>query len=135
MVILAARLETGMCTATRSPGKIAEKGLEEVTETGTATKTGSAELEAGVPVRGRMELLTGFPVCAKLVIGGAFLRILEHLVSFAEFLEADFCIRLLADIRMVLACQFAVGALDFITGGITLNPHNCIIIFEIHARY
>ena len=68
-MILAARLESGTSTATGFPGEIAEKGLEEVAETGTVAKAFAAELETGVPASWRMEFLACFPVCAELIIG------------------------------------------------------------------
>ena len=47
----------------------------------------AAELEAGVPVRRRAKVLPGLPVWAELIVGGALLRVLEHLVGLADLLE------------------------------------------------
>ena len=79
-----------------------------------------------------MKLLTGLPVGAELIVGRAFFRVLQHLVGFAQFLEFRFGIRFLADIRVILARQLAVGALDFILGGVAFHPQYFVVIFEIH---
>ena len=135
MMILAARTESGMWSSATAGGEAAEERFEKVTEAGiVATETCAAELVACIPAGRWMKLLSCFPVGAKLVVGGTLLRILQHFVSFTELLETNLGICLLADIGMILACQLAVGTLDLVLGGVTLDPHNGIVVFEIHAR-
>ena len=95
----------------------------------------AAELEPGVPARRGTEFLAGLPVGAQLVVGRAFLGIPEYLVGLADFLEALFGIRLVTDIRVILARQFLVGALDLILGGILRDPHDLVVVFVLHRMF
>src|SRR5690606_4342679 len=112
MVVLAMRLETAMRAGAAGTGfgeAAPEQGLEEVAVVFLA-RTTSAEaaarrLEPCVPVRRRLEILPSAPVGAQPIVGRAFLRVLEHLVGFADLLETLFGLRLLADVRMVFARQ------------------------------
>ncbi len=83
----------------------------------SAGKTAAFKLEAFIPVWWWFEIFTGFPVGAQSVVSGSFLRILEHFVSLAQFLEFCLGILFLADIGMVFARQFAIGAFDFVLSG------------------
>src|SRR5437868_2099229 len=89
----------------------AKQRREEVAEAGVLP---SAErrrvLEVPSPVRRRRELLTLPPLRAELIVGGALLRILEHLVGFLHFLELVFGVGLLAHVRMKFARKFAIDA-------------------------
>ncbi|MNN39121.1 hypothetical protein D3C81_1531490 [compost metagenome] len=49
-----------------------------------------------------------------LVITGPLLAVTQHVVSFLHFLELGFGIAGFVDVRMILACQLAVGFLHFI---------------------
>ena len=89
-------------------------------------------LETGVPVGWRAEVLPGLPVGSQLVVGGAFLGVLEHLVGFAHFLETRLGRRLLADVGMVLARQAPVGLLDVVGACVTRQAHQLVIILEFH---
>jgi hypothetical protein len=64
--------------------------------------------------RRRPEFLPGLPVRAEPVVRAALLGILQDLVGLADFLEAGLGVGLLADVRVVLARQLAVGALDLV---------------------
>ena len=91
------------------------------------------EFEPLVPVRRRPEVLARLPVGAQLVIGGALLRILEHLVGLADLLETRLGVRLLADVGMVFPRQLAVGPLYLVLGGVAAHPHDFVVIFEFHV--
>src|SRR6185312_1677414 len=114
-----------------------KQGFEKFAELGSirSCKSLLRKLEAGVPIRWRTKFLIGFPVCAKAVIRYALLRILEHLIGFAQFLEAGFRLRILADIRMIFARQFPVSALDVILRGIAGAAHDFVVILEFHFDY
>src|ERR1700719_852062 len=94
----------------------------------------AGELEAAAPVRGRPELLAGFPVGAELVVRGALLGVLEHLVGLLHLLEARLRVRLLAHIGVVLARQPPVGGLDLIRGSSSLHAQDLVVVTEFHVR-
>ena len=101
------------CPATSeamTPGTT-EQPFEEVTERigATGLKAATTELKTGVPVGRRFELLPCLPVGAEFIVGGTFLRVLEDGIRFAKILEKLLCVRAVADIRMVLACQATIG--------------------------
>src|SRR2546430_7494735 len=98
------------------------------------TARGAGELEAAAPVRGRPELLAGFPVGAELIVCGALLGVLQHLVRLLHFLEARLRVRLLAHIGVVLARQPPVGGLDPIRAGRPLHAQDLVVVAEFHAR-
>src|SRR5262249_26493714 len=68
-----------------------------------------AVLEAGVPSRRRPELLPRLEARADLIIGRALLRILQHVIGFANVLEARLGARCLVDVGMVLPGKLAIG--------------------------
>src|SRR5258705_50343 len=72
----------------------------------------SAELEAAVPTRGRIELSPALVVLAEFIVGRAFLGIAQGLVGFGDFLEACLGVGLLAHVGVVLAGQLPIGLLD-----------------------
>jgi len=92
------------------------------------------KLESLVPIRRRAEFLPRFPAGAEPVVGGAFLGVLEYLVGFPDLLEARLRIGLLADVRMILAGKFPLGALDLVRGRITRHAEYLVIVFEFHGR-
>src|SRR4029077_13625056 len=94
----------------------------------------AGELEAAAPVRGRPELLAGFPVGAELVVGGALLGVLQHLVGLLHLLEARLRVRLLAHIGVVLARQPPVGGLDLIRAGGSLHAQDLVVVTEFHVH-
>src|SRR5271155_2842149 len=84
----------------------AEQRFEEIAVIGIAGSR-PAELEAGIPVGRRPEIVAG-TMLSELIVGGPLLGILQHFIGFADFLEARFSILFLADIRVVFARQLAV---------------------------
>jgi len=70
---------------------------------------------------------------AKLVIGRPLFRILQHRVGFANILEALLGIRFLTDIRVVLAGEFAIRLLDLILGRVAGQPHDGVVVLELHT--
>ena len=84
---------------------------------------------AARPARARIE--RGVAV---LVVGGAFLRIAQRLVSLAEFLEF-FLGGLVARIfvRMKFHGQLAVGLLDFLVVGLAADAEDFVIIAFGHG--
>ena len=89
-----------------------EQRLEEVARVEVLVGTerrlvaAAAELEAGIPVRRRLELLAGLVLAAHAVVGGALLGILQDLVGLVDFLEARLGVRQLADVGVVLRAAF-----------------------------
>jgi hypothetical protein len=121
---------------TRSPAAhAAEERFEEVAELPRVRSLGAGarELEAGVPVGGRTEILPLPPVGAELVVGCALLRVLQDLVGLARVLELGFRARLLVDVGVVGAREFAVGALDVVLAGISLDAEDLVIVLIFHG--
>src|SRR5204863_8274695 len=117
-----------------------EQRLEEIARIealGTAERTSRAEgpaltaakLEAGVPVRWRLEILAGLPVAAHLVVRRALLRILEDLVGLVDFLEARLRVRHLADVGVVLASELAVRWLDVVLRRAARRAQCLVVVF------
>ena len=78
------------------------------------------------------EVLPGLVVGPKLVVGGSFFRVFQNIVGLCQRLEAGLCIFFLADIRVVLAGQFAVRALDVFRPGAFFDAHRLVIVLEFH---
>src|SRR5579863_5943515 len=109
----------------------AEQRIEKIAVRSIA-RAGAAELKARVPIRRRLELLSGAIVFAELIIGRALFGALEHLISLADFLEACLGILLFADVRMIFAGKLAVGLLDLRVSRIARHAHHVVIILEFH---
>ncbi len=63
------------------------------------------------------------------VVGGALLRVHQHLVGLAEFLESLFGLVIAGIlVRMKLDRKFAVGSLDFLFGGLAANFQDFVIV-------
>ena len=99
-----------------------------------AAKFAAAKFETPFHVRRRTEFLPGLPVRPQLIVSRSFFRIFQHLVGFAQFLEARLGIGILADIGVVFTRQFSVGALDLVLGRVALDPHGPVIVFVFHLR-
>ena len=71
---------------------------------------------------------------AEAVVEAALLRVGEHRVGLGRLLEFVFR-RFVAGIavRMVLQRQLAVGALDLLVGGLTLDAQDLVVITLAHA--
>ena len=91
------------------------------------------ELETLAPVGRRAEVLPRPPVRPELVVGRALLRVLEHFVGFLQLLEARLGVLLLADVRVVLAGQLAVGALDLVLRGGARHAHDLVVVLVAHG--
>jgi hypothetical protein len=126
----------------RSTGAAAEQRLEEIArvEVGAeraaaaeaAARPAAAELEAGIPVRRRLELLAGLPVAAHLVVGGPLLRIPQDLVGLVDLLEALLGVGGLAHVRVVLAGELAVGLLDVVLRGRARHAEGVVVVLVFH---
>src|SRR5690606_27865386 len=105
----------------------AEQALEEIAE--DAFRAVDARL---LPAGRRTEVLAGAPVVAQPVVHAAPLRVLQHLVSFGDFLEASLGSWFLADIRMVFAGEPAIGRLDLVGSCMARHPEQLVIILVFH---
>src|SRR5690606_34212998 len=119
LVVLAAGREregARAAAAAATEAGLAEQRLEEVAEAARAAVAAArtAEMKLLLPVGGRPELLTGLPVGAERVVGSPLLLVAQHFVRFADFLEALLGVRLLADVRMVLARKAAIRPFDLV---------------------
>jgi hypothetical protein len=82
-----------------------------------------------------VEFLALLPVGAQLVVGCALFRITQHFVGLAHFLETLLGIRLLAHVRMVLAGELSVGALNVVLGGIPFHAHDLVVVLVFHLLH
>src|SRR5690606_32809758 len=121
----------------RAARPTAEQRLEKIAEVlGLASvELAPAELEAGVPARRRSALAVAarLPAPAHLVIGGALLGIVQHLVGLRDLLDACLRILLLAHVRVVLARELAVGALDLVGRGTPFDAEGGVVVLVVHA--
>src|SRR5690606_24959915 len=115
---------------------------EEVAEAAAATEVG-LEAEAAIAVaeagaaeiRRRPEVVAGtIAARLQLVVGGALLLVAQHLVGLVDRLEALLGAGFLADVRVVLARQPAVGALDLALAGRRFDAERLVIVLELHRR-
>src|SRR5947199_272092 len=58
----------------------------------------------------------------------AFLVVGEHLVGRGDLLEPVVRARVGVDVRMVLACELAVGPLDVLGGGVAGYTENAVVV-------
>ncbi len=86
-----------------------------------------------LPIGGRAELLARSVVPAQLIVGRTLVRIPQYLVSLLNVFELRFRVLFLTDVRVVLASQFAIGALDLLRVGAARNTESFVIILELHA--
>src|SRR5262249_50796986 len=132
----AARLAELLAERTALP----EQRGEEIAEVALAAATAIAaerrrgELEITTPVRRRTELLSGAPVRAELIVGGASLRILQDLVRLLHFLEFLLGVRFLADVRVKFTRQFAIGALDLVLARFASHAHDLVVVLVCSHR-
>ena len=112
----------------------AEQAREEIAEAIEVRKALSCALaELISPVGRRSELLAGTIMPAQLIVGGTLLGIFQDLIGLLDILEFRLGVPLLADIRMELAGQFAVGALDRLGVRAPAHPQRVVVILELHA--
>src|SRR5712671_6466427 len=72
------------------------------------------------------------PNCFSQSGGGAFLRILERLVGFADFLEFFLGAGLLGNVRMILPRELAVRLLDVLGARLAVDAHHRVVVFVFH---
>src|ERR1019366_7928216 len=66
---------------------------------------------------------------AELVVGGAFLRVGEDLIGFAEFLEAFLGgMVALVFVGMIFDGQFAVGLFELLVGSVAGQAEHLVVI-------
>src|SRR5262245_40266802 len=129
MAVLTLCLERTAAAACRAAEAAAKQRLEEVAEVTCVTtrKLTARELEAGIPIRWRAEILTCLPIGAELIVCGAFFRIAEDFVCLTHFLEARLGVLFLADVGMVFARELAIRAFDVVLGRIARDTHDLIV--------
>ena len=101
-LILAGGLETaGIAAPPGNPGLSAQPTEERFKKVAEILLAEAPGIDLGtrpaLPARRWPEILPGLPVAAQLIIGGAFFRIAQHLVSFGNRFEMLLGLRLLAD--------------------------------------
>jgi hypothetical protein len=133
VMVLAACAEPGLASEwTFAATHSAEQGIEEVAEL-TVFESRAGELETGVPVGRRPELLARLPFLAELIVGGTLLHVAEHLVGLADLLESGFSSRLLAHVRMELAGKLAKGPFDLVLRRAAFEPQDLIVVLVFHG--
>src|SRR5690606_26281367 len=87
-----------------------------------------------LPARGRLER-TIFPgaVFPELVILGPILGVMQYFVGLAYIFELVRGLLCLADVRMILSGQLAIGLLDLLGGGRLTHTQNGVIVFKVHG--
>ena len=81
---------------------------------GAVAEIAAAELEATVPAGRWVERLAVLVAQSDVVVRGPLLGVAQRFVGLGHLLESGLGIGLLADIRVVLARQLAVSALDLV---------------------
>src|SRR5512143_292424 len=112
----------------------AEELGEEVAEIGGLALEGAAprELEARVPVGRRLEFLPGATPARELVVGGALLGVREDRVRLVHFLHPRLGVRLLRDVRMVLAREASIRLLDLVLRRLARDAERLVVVAEFH---
>ena len=68
-------------------------------------------------------------IVAEAIVGGAFIRIHEDVISFPKLLEFFFGMRIVrVFVRMKLDGESAIGALNFLSGGISSHAQHFVVI-------
>ena len=62
------------------------------------------------------------------IVGGTLVVVRQHFVRFVDFLELRFGVVRLIHVRMILACEFAVGPFDVIRASALLDAQHFVII-------
>src|SRR2546428_6826237 len=118
---------------------VAEQCPEEVREPG---RVGAEGIRAGRPVVHAMEpppatRLTAhargvaLPVRTHGVVALALGGIAEDLVGLVDLLEPALRLRLLVDVRVVLARELAVRLLDVLGGGVLSHPEDLVVVLVL----
>ena len=119
-------------------GGAAEELLEEVAEFGAVQALGAGcagELETGVPVGRRAEVLTRVVrgLLPQAVVGSALFGVGQDGVGLVHLGHAGRGVSLLADVGVVAARQLAVGLLDVVRTGIARHAQDLVVVLELHA--
>src|SRR5690606_35087269 len=122
------------CAAAHAP----EQLCEEIAEVAVVARPGARraptrELEAGIPVRWRTEILPGLIALAQLVVGRALFGIRQDRVGLVDLLHARVRIGLLGYVRVVLARELAERLLDLVRGRFLGYAQGRVVILEIHC--
>ena len=112
----------------------AEKGLENSAAATCAAKNFAKDIKWIVEPTAAAALGKGGMSIA--IVGGAFLFVDEDVVSFAKLLEFLFRVRVVGIlIGVKFDRELAIGALDFIRGGIALDAQDVVVVaFRGHER-
>ena len=85
-------------------------------------------------VRRRAEVLArAIALRAQLIVGDALFLVAKHFVGFVDGLETLLGAGLLADVRVVLAREPAIGGLDLRLARAGLDAKRLVVILELHA--
>ena len=128
----------GRLGTTPRPRTAAKQRLEEIAETAAAEVLLEAEAlatkPAGAEIRRRPEILArAVALRLELVVGRALFLVAQHFVGLVDGLEPLLGPGFLADIRVVLARQPAVGGLDFRLAGRRLDAEGVVVVLELHG--
>lgn len=74
-------------------------------------------------------------VAAQLIVGGAFVRVLERFIGLPDFLEFFFGIGFFGNVRVILVGELAVSLLDLLGAGVSRNAQNLVIVLVFHRLY
>jgi hypothetical protein len=118
-VIPAYRPLAAAAVANSPSRKVGEEALEKV---GEATDSGEILEPAGGSRR------TAQPSFPKAVVASPQLVVREHLIGAVDFLEAILSPWLFVDVRVILAGQPTIGALNLFLGAITANPQDFVVV-------
>src|SRR5690606_11894007 len=129
----AARLEAARAA---NAERLEEVGEIDVVERRAAGRPARAEAlaEGAEPVLRGTEVLAGAEA-AEIVVGGALLLVAQRLVGLGDLLETLLRVRLLGDVRVVLAGEAAVGLLDLVLGGAALDAEDLVVVLVLHFRW
>src|SRR5205823_8982784 len=92
----------------------------------------AAGAEAVEPVGRRAEILAGAKARAERVVGRALFLVAQRLVGFRDLLELLLGVRLLGDVRVVLARELAVGLLDLVVRGPARDAERLVVVLVLH---
>src|SRR5204862_4534362 len=104
----------------------------EVREVDVAQVFLPAGAEAIEPVGRRTEVLAG-AMTAERVVGSALFLVAQRLVGFRHLLEFLLGVRLLGDVRVVLARELAICLLDLVLARRALDAEDLVIVLVLHA--
>ena len=127
---------TGRAAAREVGEQVAEIEVLEREAAGTRTGAGAEPTVATVaatPVGWRLELLAR-AMHAELVVGGALLGIAQRRVGLGDFLELALALRILGDVRMVLAREPAIGLLDVGVAGVARDTEHGVVVGVLHGE-